>query len=539
MITLYDVVNLVPYSALSAPNFDFNSSNYFSLDFAPTVNIALNELCQLGQIEMNVTEGSPLNSTDFTLINTFPSSATFPSVIINGISTTINNLQNGDYVGMQIVSANNCIYDVNPILFQGVVTAQITAPLQFCENDQTHIFTATPAGGVWSGTPAIDNITGEFDPGFFNITNQTNYTIQYTPTNGAPGCNIAENITITVLPTIESTIIAPNSFCINDEIYAFSSINNNGIWSGPFNCMSPNGLFNPSIAQVGTHTIVHAIPGLCGSTSTQDVVVHGLPVIQFNASVTEGCLPLEIEFTDNTAPNTYDHRWFVNQSPVIGFDPTFQYTFENAQCYDIGLALTDNFGCRDTLDSLQLICPFADPWIDFEMLPLNPTIDQPVVYFSNNNSGLVSFDWDFAGEANGSGDISYHSFESVVPGEFQVCLTAIDTNGCDNTGCQFIPLVSAFNVFAATAFTPGTDGVNDAFKPVIVSPREVKSYEFQIFDKWGSMVFSTDDPEKYWYGNNDGGEHYVQDDLFNWRLGITLYGLEDKQIFTGTVLIIR
>jgi len=186
-----------------------------------------------------------------------------------------------------------------------------------------------------------------------------------------------------------------------------------------------------------------------------------------------------------------------------------------------------------------VVCPFTDPWIDFSILPSVPDIDQPNITVANLNDGIVTCSWDFAGEANGSGAIAEHYLESNVPGEFEICLTAIDTNGCENSGCQFVPLISAFAVYAPTAFTPSDDGVNDAFKPVIVSPREVKSYEFWVFDKWGSPVFHTDDPDKYWYANNDGNTYFIQDDIYTWQLKVSLYGLEDKLTYRGNVLILR
>jgi len=540
IVTLYNVNSLTPYSSLSGPNFDLQASNFFSLNFQPTIQHQFTEDCLNNQVIMTITEGNPLtNLGTFTISNSFPSTAIFPSIANNGNGISIANVLTGQTIGMQISNASGCLYNIPNYTFQGTSTAVITSPSTFCENDPLSFLSASPTNGVWSGSPAVDNVTGQFNPGFFDINTPTNYTLQYTPTDAAPGCNIAANVAITVLPTIESTINDPGQFCINDPVTSFTAINGNGIWSGPFNCISPSGQFNPSIAQSGIHSIVYSMPGQCGSSSNIQVTVHALPIIQFTASAVEGCLPLEIEF-ENTTPNSgSDYRWFINQNQLPSFDEICTHTFEDALCYDIGLALTDIFGCRDTLDSLQLICPFEDPWIEFEMNPIDPTIDQPVVYFSSNNPGLVSHLWDYAGEGSGSGGISYHAFESVIPGEFQVCLTAIDTNGCENTGCDFVTLISAFQVFAPTAFTPGDDGRNDAFKPVIVSPREVKRYELLIYDRWGNKVFFTDDPDQYWYGNFDNGSYYVADDVYTWKLKVTLFGLEDTRSFEGNVLIVR
>ena len=540
VVTLYNTSSLTPYSSLSGPNFDLEASNYLTLVFQPNIQHQFTENCLNNEVILTITEGNPItNLSTFTISNPFPSSANFPSIATNGNAISIGNVMAGQTIGMQMINESGCLYNIPSYTFQGPSIAVITSPSTFCENDPPSVLSASPINGIWSGSPAVDNITGQFNPAFFDIDTPTNYTLQYTPTDAAPGCNIAANVTITVNPTIESTINDPGEFCINDPLTPFTAINPSGIWSGPFNCISPTGIFDPGIAQAGVHTIVYSMPGQCGSSSSIQVTVHSLPIIQFTASALQGCLPLEVVFENTTLNSGSDYKWFINQNQMPSFDDNYTHTFEDAFCYDIGLALTDLFGCRDTLDSLQLICPFEDPWIEFEMNPLIPTIDQPVVYFSSNNPGLVSHLWDFAGEGSGSGGITYHSFESVIPGEFQVCLTAIDTNGCENIGCDFVPLVSAFQVFAPTAFTPGNDGRNDAFKPVIVSPREVKRYELLIYDRWGNKVFFTDDPDQYWYGNFDNGSYYVADDVYTWKLKVTLFGLEDTRSFEGNVLIVR
>jgi PKD repeat protein len=540
IVTLYNHLQGITSPVAGGSNLDFDASSAVAITFFPQMNITITENCLNNSFEVSATEGDPMMfPSSFHFVNSFPSSANFPVNFSNGASAIINNLLPNQTVGFQIESTSGCRSLPQSNIFVGPIIGQIASPSSLCENDTPVMLNGTPSGGTWSGSPAIDNITGVFSPGFINIVQNTTYTLTYTPTNGTVGCNIPATTTITVHPTIESTISNTGTFCINDEPAQLNAASPNGIWSGPFNCITPNGVFNPSISQSGIHTIVYSIPGLCGTSSSKDITVFDLPVIQFTASDAEGCLPLEVTF-DNTTPNSgSNYRWFIDQNPIGEFNATMSYTFTQPVCYNVGLALTDNNGCRDTLDSAQVVCPFTDPWIDFSILPSVPDIDQPNITVTNLNDGIVTCSWDFAGEANGSGAIAEHYLESNVPGEFEICLTAIDTNGCENSGCQFVPLISAFAVYAPTAFTPSDDGVNDAFKPVIVSPREVKSYEFWVFDKWGSPVFHTDDPDKYWYANNDGNTYFIQDDIYTWQLKVSLYGLEDKLTYRGNVLILR
>jgi gliding motility-associated-like protein len=54
------------------------------------------------------------------------------------------------------------------------------------------------------------------------------------------------------------------------------------------------------------------------------------------------------------------------------------------------------------------------------------------------------------------------------------------------------------------AFTPNGDGANDLYTP-FPGWRFVAKVDFQVFNLWGNLVFSTSDPNLNWNGrsNND------------------------------------
>ena len=186
-----------------------------------------------------------------------------------------------------------------------------------------------------------------------------------------------------------------------------------------------------------------------------------------------------------------------------------------------------------------IICPFPDLVVDFEYTPNAPTLaDFEITFQETLGYTAVNF-WDF-----GDGQSSYdwapaHYFDVVVPSEFEVCLTGFDANGCEATTCKFIQLPSGFEVYCPTAFTPGNDGVNDGFRPVIVSKKEVYKYRMQIFNRNGEKIFETDDYNTAWYGNSFSGDQYVQDGFYSYVIEINLEGLSERQTFKGGVLIVR
>jgi len=60
----------------------------------------------------------------------------------------------------------------------------------------------------------------------------------------------------------------------------------------------------------------------------------------------------------------------------------------------------------------------------------------------------------------------------------------------------------------ATAFSPNSDGNNETFAPFFFEC-DIVDYRLEIFDRWGTEVFSTQDTNAIWNGNNSDMGVYV------------------------------
>ena len=65
----------------------------------------------------------------------------------------------------------------------------------------------------------------------------------------------------------------------------------------------------------------------------------------------------------------------------------------------------------------------------------------------------------------------------------------------------------------ANAFSPGNDWVNNVFMP---KGRNITVKLFQIYNRWGELVFETDQNNVGWDGTYQG--EYVQEGLYIWKL---------------------
>jgi gliding motility-associated-like protein len=87
----------------------------------------------------------------------------------------------------------------------------------------------------------------------------------------------------------------------------------------------------------------------------------------------------------------------------------------------------------------------------------------------------------------------------VEPGNYS--LTAFDEFGCEQQDEFLVLETCPAIVYIPNAFTPNNDGVNDTFKPII-SGAIILNYQISIFDRWGNLVFSSNNPEESWNGEN-------------------------------------
>ncbi len=84
-------------------------------------------------------------------------------------------------------------------------------------------------------------------------------------------------------------------------------------------------------------------------------------------------------------------------------------------------------------------------------------------------------------------------------------VTAVDSVGNESDFSELVCGDNCPEYELPNVFTPNGDGSNDLFGPFPY--RGVKEIDIQIFDRWGTLVFQTTDPEIEWKGvHQDNGE---------------------------------
>jgi PKD repeat protein len=268
------------------------------------------------------------------------------------------------------------------------------------------------------------------------------------------GCGFDTNqVFINVLPAPDISFQSAPQVCRNDLL----SITNTSvtplsgtIWN--FSDGDSSLLYNPahSWSTAGPFDIkltgYSALNG-CPATVSKTVNVLELPVIRFISDKPDGCVPLDISFSNQSLGATYFEWDFGDGNTQLG--TTSSHRYESAGQYSVKLRGIDLNGCKnDTVLYYITAHPIPSPAFSLVRdrlcgLPLS-------VQTVNQTPDAVGYLWDMG---NGSTSVQNNpSAQYVNAGDYTVKLTATNAFSCKNTAQQ---IISAYSVPVADfSWTP-------------------------------------------------------------------------------------
>ena len=154
--------------------------------------------------------------------------------------------------------------------------ATITPVDTLCEFNSSIFMSAATGGGTWSGNGIVDAVTGEFSP---SIAGPGNHTITYNVTD-VNSCSAMDTEEIFVRGAPDGTITPVDPFCIYDAPYDLEAATPLGTWSGNGITDTVTGIFDPSVAGLGRHSIAFVTEADeygCSGNDTTEIAVVDLP----------------------------------------------------------------------------------------------------------------------------------------------------------------------------------------------------------------------------------------------------------------------
>lgn len=249
----------------------------------------------------------------------------------------------------------------------------------------------------------------------------------------------------------------------------------------------------------------------CIDSVSQVFIIDTTPVPQISSSLLYGCAPLTINFNNTSIySNFYSWNFGDGNTSALEF-PSNLYNLPGT--YTVTFIAENIFQCKDTTQLHILVNP--RPIASFTISPFECTYPA-TVDFINNSSGAISYSWNF-GDGNGfSSTVQNPSMTYENPNQYPITLISSNIFGCLDTTFNTVIVCPLFTFYLPSAFSPNGDLMNDEF---FGEGLGIKDFQMDIFDRWGNLVFHTDEIKNHWDGTYKG--RMVQEDVYVYKINLT------------------
>lgn len=446
-------------------------------------------------------------------------------------SGTFNGLTAGTYT-FRIRDNVGCIKDTIVTLSEPtLLTASATSLPGTCNgNDGT--ITVTGSGGTAPYQYSVDNGNTYQNGTSFTVSGGNYPNIRVKDANG---CVANTNVNVILIDNMFLTLGPDSTICVESTVRLEPQTNPEVgifIWTSdintPISTLSDDSIKNPIATPTDTATYyLHAIWGVCERRDTIVINVKHKPIpnagpdlyVCFDNRITT----INGSASDTSGPVTYS--WTPAATLQTPENNVTVATPDSTQLYT--LAVSDQYGCNFTVrDSMFVIVQPPVP-----AFAGNDTIAILGVPHQLMASGGVNYEWTPAAPLNLS---TAQNPLATLQNDQQFVVRVTDIGGCIGYDTVFVQVYTGPTYHVPNSFTPNNDGLNDVFRaiPVGISYTEW----FRVFNRYGELVFSTNQWLKGWDGFYKGTR--AQAGTYVWMIkGVDKNGkvVEMK----GTVLLIR
>ncbi|MEP7128843.1 MAG: LamG-like jellyroll fold domain-containing protein [Chitinophagales bacterium] len=439
---------------------------------------------------LNEDQTTLFKRNDATILNWVNSNATL------NIMTDDLEKENEAYRGEYILAA--------PINLQ-------TSPDTFiCPGDSVQMFALGASDYIWSPSTNLSCIACS------NPVATPEVTTSYFVTGMAGNCTITDTINITVSNTLSLTLTSDTNICIGDSIQLFANGASNYYWSPAVdlsctNCIDP-------IADPTTSTLYFVVATL-GNCSVKDsvfLIVDSIPKLLLSAD-TSICLGDQIELIASGATS---YSWTPSSglscsecanpiaSPIV--TTIYLVTGYNGACSSIASASINVSDLTIDAGESQIIGEGSSVQL--------------------NGSGAETYSW------SPGNSVSDSTISSPIASPFQsTTYTLTGTgDGCTKSDTVTLTVVDPCKfMLLPSAFSPNQDGVNDQLK--IISITNLELYYFRVFNRWGELIFETNNLSNGWDGTYKG----IKQNIGSYVYAISFDCKGTQKMKSGNVTLLR
>ncbi len=332
----------------------------------------------------------------------------------------------------------------------------------------------------------------------------------YSPTSGSNSCNMAVlKFSFQQILDADAQInftTEIDSICDGLRVNFQNASNNATNYHWLFGNGDSSTSLNPSVtySELGTYSVtLIAYDTICNISDTTVIeIIHdeiSMPIADFSSDYIACDSKLSVDF-ENLSTRANRFLWDFGDG-TTSTDPAPSHSFSAFDNYEIMLIAEDSI-CNRT-DTIYQMVSFSDTAVFPQIEPSISSCSNGAIDISiQNDRPWFLYFWEVEAK-------SYRGNEPNIkfdqPGQKNFSVLIKDTL-CNREYIQNFELTLSEirnEILTPNAFSPNGDGLNDQYE-IFGDPCSVEA-NLKIFNRWGQMVFETDQPyRQFWDGTING-----------------------------------
>ena len=388
--------------------------------------------------------------------------------------------------------------------------------------------------------PGVDTAFVSFNTLADALTTEGIETITITAsfTNPCTGQTTTTSITLYIQDTPPLTVTASADTFITcpGEVIPLTAQAAGGVGIGAYTyAWTPWGGANQSInvSPGTTTTFTVTATDSCGVVfAAEQVTITVLPYTYPQVTVADQltCSGVDVDLTAVVAGGLpqYGYQWsdttFGNDS-LVTINPTATASYT--------VVVSDYCNNTDTASATVTISTVTAGFY------FTNVTNSMLNFTDQSSSNAVAWHWLFDEIVNGDPAEAWTQNATYTYGDtgvYAVQLIVTNAEGCTDTAVEYITVLPDMYFYFPSAFTPNNDGLNDHFTGYGLG---LEKYKMMIFNRWGEMLYETDDMNKGWDGRvrSTFAEQEVYVAVFHLEGDVD--GVKKKVKYIGRVTLIR
>jgi gliding motility-associated-like protein len=390
------------------------------------------------------------------------------AVLPNATGPTITNVPAGTY-SVDVSDANGCKFTLgNLILRQDPAKLVELGPDTTRCTGTSVTLDAGTLGDTYRWSTGATTRT-------IPVSQTGRYTV--TVTDSRTGCSSSDTVNLRFNPKPTIVVGPAQSVCANAAPLQLAATPAGGTWSGPG--VTPQGLFRPGQNLTGGVTLTYSVTQQgCADSARKAMTVQPIPDVNLGPDRSFCANAPQTLSVPEVPPATY--RWSTGET-------TASITPKLTGTYSVSVALGT---CRaaDTVKVQILPAP---------ILTMNKEVplcsaDRDTVTLDAGGLPTYTYRWNPGGQTT-------RRIKVDQLGTYTVRVSNVE--GCTEERPVEVFDECAPRIIVPDIFTPNGDGVNDRLDVFVA---HVSEFELRIYNRWGEMVFRTNDPSEKWDGSYKG-----------------------------------